>query len=232
MNEFGQPIGRLLPDWTPRPAPTRVVLEGRFCQLEPLDADRHAVQLFSAYAEAPDGRDWTYLSVGPFVSADGYRQQAEKLAQSDDPLHFAVVDRRSGNAVGTLALMRHDPVSGVVEVGHVALSPLLKRTPASTEAQFLLMAYVFDRLGYRRYEWKCDSLNEPSRRAAERLGFTFEGIFRQAVVYRGMSRDTAWYSIIDSEWPQIGAALRSWLSPENFDAEGRQRQSLAALRKG
>lgn len=230
VNEYGRPVGQPLPDWTARPAPVRVTREGRLCRVEPLDAQRHADELYSAYALAEDDGDWTYMTAGPFTSPADYRGYLVTATRSDDPLHYAVVDLNCGKAVGTLALMRLDPANGVAEVGSIAFSPLLKRTPVSTEAQFLLMSYVFDELGYRRYEWKCDSLNEPSRAAAERLGFTFEGIFRQAVVYKGRSRDTAWYSVIDTEWPQIGKALREWLSPDNFEADGRQKQSLSALR--
>ncbi|MGW5464872.1 GNAT family N-acetyltransferase [Streptomyces sp. NPDC003996] len=170
------------------------------------------------------------MMAAPFGSRDDYRSYVVTVTRADDPLHYAVVDLRSGKAVGTLSLLRQDPSNGVVEVGNVAFSPLLKRTPISTEAQFLLMSYAFDELGYRRYEWKCDSLNTPSRKAAVRLGFTFEGICRQAVVYKGRNRDTAWYSVIDSEWLQVGKALREWLSPDNFDADGRQKQSLSAVR--
>lgn len=230
LNPYDQPIGEPLPGWTPRPRPPRTPLEGRYCRLEPLDAQRHAEDLFAAYRAAPDGRDWTYLGVGPFETAQGYREYCERAAASEDPLHFAVIARASGRAVGTLALMRIDPPNGVAEVGHVTFSPLLKRTPVSTEAQFLLMRRVFDELGYRRYEWKCDSLKAPSRQAALRLGFQFEGIFRQAVVYKGRSRDTAWFSIIDGEWPARRAAFEQWLAPENFDAQGRQRARLQALR--
>ncbi|MFB7477106.1 GNAT family N-acetyltransferase [Kitasatospora sp. NPDC056184] len=229
-NAYGQPVGPPLPGWTARPAPARVTLEGRFCRVEPLDADRHAADLYAAFALAADGSDWTYLTAGPFDGPAEYRTYVTAATRVDDPLSFAVVDLRTGRAVGTLALMRQDPSNGVVEVGSVAFSPLLKRTPVSTEAQFLLMSYAFDGLGYRRYEWKCDSLNAPSRRAALRLGFTFEGIFRRAVVYKGRSRDTAWYSVVDSEWPHVGTALREWLSPDNFDPEGRQRRSLSAVR--
>ncbi|MGW1915709.1 GNAT family N-acetyltransferase [Streptomyces sp. NPDC002076] len=230
LYEYGQPIGQPLPDWTVRPVPARVTLDGRFCRVEPLDANRHTDDLYSAYAFEADGRDWTYMMAGPFGSRDDYRSYVVTVTRADDPLHHAVVDLRSGKAVGTLSLVRQDPSNGVVEVGNVAFSPLLKRTPISTEAQFLLMSYAFDELGYRRHEWKCDSLNAPSRKAAVRLGFTFEGIFRQAVVYKGRNRDTAWYSVIDSEWLQVGKALREWLSPDNFDADGRQKQSLSAVR--
>ncbi|MDQ0618558.1 RimJ/RimL family protein N-acetyltransferase [Arthrobacter globiformis] len=230
MNEDAQPIGQPVPGWTTRPVPARVTLEGRFCRVEPLSADRHADDLYAAYSLAADGRDWTYMPAGPFAGREDYRTYVAIMTQADDPMHFAVVDLNTGKAVGTLALMRQDPTNGVVEVGYVAFSPRLKQTPLATEAQFLLMSYVFEGLGYRRYEWKCDSLNAPSRRAAQRLGFTFEGIFRQAVVYKGRSRDTAWYSIIDSEWPDVGKAFRAWLGPGNFDTEGRQRRSLSDMR--
>nr|WP_239091628.1 GNAT family protein [Streptomyces sp. SID14478] len=186
--------------------------------------------MYAAFAAAPDGRNWTYLPVGPFERAEDYRRWAEGAARSADPLHYAVIDRATGRAVGTMALMRHDPANGVVEVGNVMFSPLLQRTPISTEAQYLLMAYAFDKLGYRRYEWKCDSLNAPSRKAAARLGLTFEGVFRQAVVYKGRSRDTAWYSVVDGEWPALREAFRAWLAPENFREDGQQRRSLADLR--
>jgi RimJ/RimL family protein N-acetyltransferase len=230
-NEYGQPIGEPMPGWTPRPMPGAVTLEGAYCRLEPLDAERHADDLFEAYRAAPDGRDWTYMGVGPFDDPAVYRRHAEAAARSADPRHYAVIDRKTGKTVGTLALMRIEPAHGVIEVGHVTFSPLLKRTPISTEAQFLLMSYVFDELGYRRYEWKCDSLNAPSRAAAERLGFKFEGVFRQVVVYKGRSRDTAWFSILDKEWPLQKQAFKAWLAPDNFDEHGRQRQPLAELRK-
>ncbi|MFC8127431.1 GNAT family N-acetyltransferase [Streptomyces sp. NPDC057302] len=229
LNAYDQPVGASLPNWTPRPAPARVDLDGAYCRIEPLDAERHADDLYAAYATATDGRNWTYLPDEPFESAGQYRRWAEAAARSADPLHYAVIDRTSGKAVGTLSLMRHDPANGVVEVGYVVFSPLIQRTPLSTEAQYLLMAYAFDKLGYRRYEWKCDALNAPSRKAAERLGFTFEGVFRQAVVYKGRNRDTAWYSIVDGEWPRLREAFRAWLAPENFSEDGRQRRSLSAM---
>lgn len=229
-NEYGQSIGPLLPGWTARALPPRRAIEGRYCVLEPLDAARHADDLHAAYAQAPDGRDWTYLFVERPVDLAGTRAHIERAAQSADPMHFAVVDRRTGRAVGTLALMRIDPENGAIEVGSVTFSPLLKQTPMSTEAQYLLMKLAFDELGYRRYEWKCDNFNEPSKRAATRLGFRFEGIFRQAVVYKGRSRDTAWFSITDGEWPMLRTAFERWLAPGNFDAQGRQRMALDRFR--
>jgi RimJ/RimL family protein N-acetyltransferase len=230
QNEYGQDIGFPVDDWAPRPQPGAVTLSGRFCRLEPLDADAHAADLYEAYSQAPDGRDWTYLFVGPFANATAYRAYAEAAAKSTDPRHYAVIDLASGKAVGTLALMRIDPAHGVIEVGSVTFSPLLKQSPLSTEAQYLLMAYAFDTLGYRRYEWKCDDLNAPSRRAASRLGFTYEGTFRRAVVFKGRSRDTAWYAIIEEDWPAIKSAFQAWLAPENFNEHGQQLAPLAALR--
>ena len=229
-NDFGQSIGPDLPGWAPRSLPPRRALEGRFCTLEPLDAARHVDDLHAAYAQAPDGRDWTYLGIERPDDIDTTRAYVERIAKSTDPMHFAVIDRQSGRAVGSLALMRIDPANGVIEVGTVNFSPLLKQTPMSTEAQYLLMKLVFDELGYRRHEWKCDDFNEPSKRAALRLGFQYEGRFRQAVIYKGRTRDTAWFSIIDSEWPALRTAFERWLAPENFDAQGRQRMSLDKFR--
>jgi len=221
------PVGEALPDWEPRPLPTRVVLTGRYCRLEPLDTARHADALWTAYAQAPDpARDWTYLSVGPFADVQSFREYIARIAAQRDPLHFAVVDLASERPLGTLALMNVRPTHGVVEVGFVAFSPALQRSRLATEAQFLLMTYVFQTLGYRRYEWKCDSLHQRSRNAALRLGFQYEGTFRQAIVYKGRSRDTAWFALIDKGWPRVQAALSQWLRPENFDAHGTQLSRL------
>lgn len=230
-NEYGQPVGQPLTDWQPRPLPQRETLEGRYCRLEPLSVAQHGDALRAAYELAQDGRDWTYLFSGPFADEAEWLSYAQQMESSRDPLHFAVVDLESGRAVGTLALMRIAPEHGVIEVGHVAFSPLLKRTRQATEAHFLLMRYAFEQLGYRRYEWKCDSLNAPSRRAAARLGFQYEGAFRQAIVYRGRTRDTHWFSIIDSEWPQVKQGFARWLAADNFGADGQQRETLQALRQ-
>jgi RimJ/RimL family protein N-acetyltransferase len=225
INEYGQPVGAAMPGWTPRPRPPATPMQGRLCRIEPLDARRHAADLYEAYSRA-DGSLWTYLSTGPFQDAASFDAFIATAAASTDPLHHAIVDLASGKTIGTAALMRIDPANGVIEIGHVCYSPLLQRTAHATEVQYLFMKRVFEELGYRRYEWKCDSLNEPSRIAAQRLGFTFEGIFRQAVVYKGRSRDTAWFSLLDSEWPARKAAFERWLSPGNFDAQGRQRSRL------
>lgn len=230
-NEYGLPIGAPVEGWTERPLPPPTPMVGRYCRVEKLDAERDAAALFAAYAEAPDGRDWTYLSVSRFPDLAGYSAYARDIAAKADPLHHVIVDLASGKPVGTAALMRIDRANGVIEVGWITYSPRLQRTRAGTEAQYLLMRRAFDELGYRRYEWKCDCLNAPSRRAAERYGFRFEGIFRQATVYKGRNRDTAWHSILDGEWPRVRAGFEAWLAPENFDAEGRQRRSLEAIRE-
>jgi len=227
-NAFGQPIGFPIPEWSPRPRPSRQGLEGRFCRLERLDPAKHTVELYEANL-ADDGRGWTYLGYGPFSSLDAYAEWVRGAAASQDPLFYAIIDAGLGRTVGVATLMRIDPANGVIEVGNIKYSPALQRTVAATEAMFLLMRYVFDELGYRRYEWKCDSLNVPSRAAAARLGFTYEGTFRQAVVYKGRNRDTAWFSIIDQEWPALKRAYEQWLAPANFDAEGRQRRRLSDL---
>jgi RimJ/RimL family protein N-acetyltransferase len=232
INAYGQAIGPPVADWTERPAPPRTPMLGRYCRVEKLDVERHAADLWDAYSQETDARDWTYLTIGPFAEAAGYRAFAAGAAQSEDPLHHAVIDLATGKALGTLALARNDRGNGVIEIAFVVYSQRLQRTRAGTEAVFLLLCRAFDTLGYRRVEWKCDALNAPSRAAAMRYGFSFEGIFRQAVIYRGRSRDTAWHSIIDPEWPAIRAAFDQWLAPENFDADGRQRRALAEIRAG
>jgi RimJ/RimL family protein N-acetyltransferase len=204
-------------------------MQGRFARVEPLDVERHAAELFAANSADVGGGMWTYMGYGPFASLADYRAWAEASARSDDPLFHAIVDLSTGRAAGIASYLRIEPAVGVVEVGHIALSPALQRTAAATEAMWLMMRRVFEELGYRRYEWKCDALNAPSRRAAERLGFTYEGTFRQATIYKGRNRDTAWFSIIDKEWPAIDAAFRAWLAPEGFDDTGRQRRRLSEL---
>jgi len=228
VNTFGQPIGFPVDGWTPRPLPSRIALEGRFCRLEPLDPARHAADLYEAN-RADDGRGWTYMGYGPFDSFDSYKAWVENAAASRDPLFYTIVQSGSGRALGVSGLMRIDPANGVIEVGNIKYAPALQRTPAATEAMFLLMRYVFDELGYRRYEWKCDALNAPSRAAAVRLGFTYEGIFRQAVINKGRNRDTAWFAITNAEWPALKRAYEQWLRPGNFDDAGGQRRRLSDL---
>lgn len=228
INSLGQPIGWPVPDWTPPPPPARTALAGQYCRVEPLDPDRHAADLHAANQTDGEGRMWTYLPYGPFAALADYRAWAAAMAAKSDPLFFAVVPAATGRAAGVASYLRIDPAAGSIEVGHIAYSPLLQRTPAATEALYLLMRQAFE-LGYRRYEWKCDALNAKSRAAAQRLGLSYEGVFRQATLYKGRNRDTAWYAAVDGEWPRLRAAFETWLAPENFDDHGRQRQPLAAL---
>jgi RimJ/RimL family protein N-acetyltransferase len=239
VNEFGQPIGLPVVGWLPPPPPARRPLDGQYCRLEPLDPDRHATPLFTAYTADVDAdhldvnayaRGWTYLAYGPFADAASYRAWLAANATRDDPLFFAICDKPDHQPVGVASYLNIAPAAGSIEVGHLYFAPRLRRSRAATEAMYLMMKHAFE-LGYRRYEWKCDALNAPSRAAAERLGFTFESIARQAAVPKGRNRDTAWYSILDNEWPTLRAALENWLAPTNFDQSGQQRRSLATLRK-
>lgn len=228
FNALDQPIGFPLPDWTAPPLPPRETLTGRYCQVEPLDPSRHPEDLHTANMLDPSGRAFTYLSSGPFGSLEAYRHWITASCLGTDPLFHAIVDGVTSKAVGVAAYMRIDPANGVIEVGHLNFSPLLQQTRAATEAMHLMMKNAFA-LGYRRYEWKCDSLNAPSRAAALRLGFSYEGRFIQAIVYKRRNRDTDWFSITDREWPALCAAQEQWLAPDNFDGEGRQRVSLSVL---
>lgn len=228
-NGFGQPVGVEVPGWTARPVPPRTPMQGRYCRVEPMDPARHAEQLVEAFRE-DDGRMWTYMAYGPFASAAEYTAWVSRYLAGDDPMFHTISDD-SGQAVGAAAYLHLDPANGVIEVGHLAFSPRLQRTRAATEAMYLMMRRAFDELGYRRYEWRCHSMNAGSRRAAQRYGFTFEGVFRQAGVIKGRNRDTAWFSILDSEWPTIRAGFERWLDPSNFDAKGQQHRDLAALRE-
>jgi RimJ/RimL family protein N-acetyltransferase len=205
-------------------------MEGRLCRLEPLSAERHAEALYAAHSADNEGRNWTYLPYGPFTSAEDIAAWASERESSEDPLFFTIIDCASSQPVGVASYLRIEPAMGCIEVGHLAYSPALQRTPAATEAMYLMMRRAFDELGYRRYEWKCDSHNAPSRSAAERLGFQYEGTFRQAIVIKGRSRDNAWFSIVDGEWPSIKAALEAWLDPANFDESGQQRRRLEEFR--
>lgn len=227
-NELGQPIGAPLPHWKAPPRPSRVPLTGRYCRLEPIDAARHVSDLCEANALDADGSGWTYMSYGPLTTLDDFDKWIQQSCLGDDPLFYAIVGLPEEKALGVASYMRIDPAGGCIEVGGIKYSPRLQRTPAATEAMHLMMKHAFE-LGYRRYEWKCDAFNAPSRAAAQRYGFSYEGIFRQATVYKKRSRDTAWYSIIDSEWPAVDAAFKSWLATGNFDTGGKQRVSLSTL---
>ncbi len=228
LNEFGQPIGLPLPDWTPPPPPPREPMAGRFSHLEPLDPAAHADTLYAEYAAEVDDRGWTYLPYGPFRTPESFQAWVVAVHAGDDPLFFAILDRVGGKPVGVASYLQIAPAGGSIEVGHLNYSPRLKRSPIATEAMYLMMERAF-RLGYRRYEWKCDALNAASRAAARRLGLSYEGTFRQAKVYKGRNRDTAWYAAIDAEWPALRGAFETWLAPGNFDPQGRQRSRLSDL---
>ncbi len=221
-----RPIGPLVPDWTPPNAPEKVTLSGQYCRLEPLEAERHAALLFNAF----EGQDhlYDYLPAGPFHSAAQYHRWVKEVTCDDTSLFFAVYDLRKETYLGVLSFLRITPEAGTIEVGNINFSEAMQRSPTSTEAIYLTMKWAFE-AGYRRFEWKCNALNGPSRRAAQRLGFSFEGIFRQALVVKGRNRDTAWFAIIDAEWPALKEAYRVWLDPMNFDHNGQQRERLGDL---
>lgn len=231
LNHFGQPIGDALPDWQTHEPPQPIKLDGRYCHLEPLDAALHSKDLFNAWHSIEDNRDWTYLAVDRPATQEACDLFVATNAASKDPLFFAVIDNATQRAIGSVSLMRIDPVNGVIEIGWVNWSPLMKRSCHSTEAIYLLLKYIFDGLHYRRCEWKCHSLNAPSSAASKRFGFVYEGKFRQAIVTKGHNRDTEWYSMLDKEWPTRKAEFEQWLAADNFTAEGQQKQHLEAFRK-
>lgn len=226
LNIYGQAQGKSLPDWLPRATIQKVVLKGSYCLLEPIDI-KHSKDLFEAWHCIDDERDWTYFHIKRPITMRQCDHYIASLSTSKDPLFYSVINQSSGKAVGFVALQRIDPENGTIEIGWINWSPLMKRTLCGTEAIFLLLSYVLDTLQYRRCAWKCDSLHQPAIEAAERLGFQYEGTFRQAQVSKGHSRDTRWYSIIDGEWPGIRQAMQLWLSSNNLDERGKQKQRLA-----
>jgi RimJ/RimL family protein N-acetyltransferase len=220
-------------DPSPRPRPDHVAIEGRYVTVEPLDVAAHGADLFAAGSgDVQKTRIWDYLPYGPFPMEADMRAHLEKQEQSSDPLFFAIRPKASGKAEGVASLMRIDPTNGVIEIGHIWLGPSLQQTPAATEALFLLIAHAMDDLGYRRMEWKSNAANAGSRGAATRLGFIYEGTFYQHVIVKLRNRDTAWFSILDSEWPAIRANFETWLDPANFDERGKQRHSLGEVNRG
>jgi RimJ/RimL family protein N-acetyltransferase len=223
LNELGQPIGFPVPNWQARPIPQGAPLTGQYCSLVRLNL-QHA-DLFTAYVADQENRIWTYLPYGPFADLASFSAWLSKQAISTDPLFYSVLDKM-GKAVGVVSYLRIDPNNGVIEVGHINYSPALQKTAAATETMYLMMRYAFEDLGYRRYEWKCNALNQPSCQAAKRLGFSFEGIFRQAAVVKGFNRDTAWFSILDSEWLALKQKFETWLDASNFDKAGKQLRKL------
>ncbi|WP_145109217.1 GNAT family N-acetyltransferase [Cereibacter sediminicola] len=222
MKRFGEPV----PGWVSASHPSGEALEGRHARLERLSADRHAADLHRAFSG--DDTLWDYLPYGPFASTAAYHHWARGVEEGGDPLFYTIRDRATGHCGGVASFLRIAPEVGSIEIGHICLSPEIQRTPVATEALFLMMAWSFA-AGYRRCEWKCDALNLASRRAAQRLGFSYEGTFRQATVVKGRNRDTAWFSVIDKEWPALREAFEFWLSPRNFDGFGRQIERLSDL---
>ncbi len=222
--------GEQLPDWRVAKMPERRVFSGKFIRLEPVNVERHAADLFEAQSADGDPHMWDYMPAGPFEAQSDVTYWLHQVARSPDPLFFVIVDQATGKAVGMESYLRMTPAHGSIEIGFIWFGAALQRTPGATEAIYLLARHAFEDLGYRRFEWKCDSLNQRSRRAAERLGFTFEGIFRQHMVIKGLNRDTAWFAMLDGEWPVIKAAFEAWLAPDNFDESGRQRRSLTEIR--
>ena len=227
INELGQLIGDALPNFKPGDLPKLERLEGQYVIVECLSKDKHGSDLYEVYGPDSPADMWTYLFQNPVQSQEEWSALLDQMLAAQDRFHYAIVDKESGKALGTFALMRINRGSRVMEVGSVTYSPQLKRTRLATEAQYLLARYVFEELEYRRYEWKCDALNQPSRYAAERLGFIYEGTFRQAVVYKGRNRDTDWLAMIDKDWPAVKIRLEKWLSPDNFDENGQQIKSLS-----
>ena len=226
-NEFGQPIGFALPGWNAPPFPPHVTLSGPDCRIEPLQAAQHARDLWEAQQDDPTGQRWTYNFNGPWADFAAFEQWVNTAQASRDPQFYAIVV--DGRAQGLAAYMRIDPQHGVIEIGNIYYSLRLARTRAATAAMYLFLSNAFE-MGYRRFEWKCDSCNLPSRAAASRYGFTYEGKFRQAIVYKGRNRDTSWFAIIDADWNGgLKEAYRRWLDPANFDAEGRQKLKLSEL---
>jgi RimJ/RimL family protein N-acetyltransferase len=218
-----------LSHWQPRPFPPHDLLQGRFIRLEPLDTARHGDDLWQEL-QGPDPALWDYLPYGPFTERSAFDAWLAGNADSRDPQFYAVVEQSSSRTLGLLAYLRIAPKDGCIELGHVAFGRAMQRTPGATEAVFLLARHAFDELGYRRFEWKCNARNARSRRAAERFGFSYEGLFRQHMVVKGENRDTAWYSIIDGEWPACRAAFQRWLAADNFDGGGQQIRRLEELR--
>lgn len=231
VNEFNQKVGLTVENWKPVKHPEKCVMQGKYCRLEPLSIKAHAEDLFEAYLLDKKGMLWTYLPYGPFDNFDTYTAWLEKTCLGNDLLFFTIIDEVTQKAIGVAAYLRIDSVNGSIEVGHLCYSPLLTRTRAATEAMYLMMKYIFE-LGYRRYEWKCNALNIPSRKAAQRLGFSYEGVFRQSLVTKGRNRDTAWFSAIDSEWDEIKNAFEQWLHENNFDPKGHQKKRLSDLTVG
>lgn len=225
---MAKPVGFEVKDWVAPPAPQSEPLEGRYARLERIDAENHSGDLFKANSEDSSEGIWDYLPYGPYHAQATYHKWLRDMAALDDPYFYAIKNKELGRFCGIASYLRIDANAGSIEVGHINFAPALQRTRAATEAMYLMMKWAFE-AGYRRYEWKCDALNFGSRRAAQRLGLSYEGTFRQATMYKGRNRDTAWFAAIDKEWPALEAAFQAWLNPNNFTETGRQIDSLGNL---
>lgn len=229
-NELGLTVGFDVKDWLGAQTPNDDVLQGKYCHCQPLNLERHSEQLYNAYMQDKENRVWVYLPYGPFDSLDGYRDWMNAACFNGDPKFYAIVDNVTQQAIGVASYLRINPLHGSIEVGHINYSPQCQNTIAATEAMYLMMKNAFD-MGYRRYEWKCNALNEKSCNAAKRLGFTYEGTFRQMMVVKGCNRDSAWYSLLDGEWQVIDKAYQQWLCADNFDDQNQQKIALTHLTK-
>lgn len=229
INQHGQPIGPALPEWKGAAHPGHGSMTGKYASLEALNSEAHTEDLFHAYRKDESGAIWTYNFIGPFEHKEDLQAWIEKNQNVDEQPYFAIIDQTTGKASGIASFMRIQSEHGVIEIGGITFSPCLQRTRASTEAIYLMMRRALGELGYRRLEWKCDALNVPSRTAALRFGYNYDGLFKQAVTYKGRNRDTTWYSLLDCNWPSVGRAFRTWLAADNFDEMGQQKRKLADL---
>lgn len=227
-NENGQPVGFALSGWTVPSLLPREVLTGRWCRVEPIDVARHAADLHGAFTVDEDGGDWSYLPYGPFATQSVFESWLTATCVSDDPIFFAIIELKTGKAIGLASYLNINRNHGTIEVGHIHFAQVLQRSRVATEAMYLMMGHAFA-AGYRRYEWKCNVHNQRSRRAAQRFGFSYEGVFRQHMVVRGHNRDSAWYACVDGEWTALKSAFETWLDDANFDEQGQQRTSLSDL---
>lgn len=228
-NQFGQILGNLIENWIPCQKPTPAIIQGKYCLLEPIEIDKHAVKLFDVLAIDNQGESWTYLPYGPFDTFNEFKNWLIKTMSDNNVLLYAVLNKKTYGPIGISGYLRMDPEHGVIEIGHLHFSKLLKQTSLATEVIYLMLQHAFDKYGYRRCEWKCNDLNGPSRQAAKRFGFTFEGIFRQNYIFKNRNRNTAWFSIIDNEWPLLKIKFEKWLDPNNFDISGQQILKLAEI---
>ena len=228
-NNLVQPTGETIPNWTSRQFPPHTKMEGQYCSIDILDIEEHAENLFNAFTKDINNNDWTYLPYGPFETQKEFEEWLQKECTGNDPLFHTIIDRNNNKPVGMASYLRINTNSGVIEVGHIHYSTLIQKKPIGTEVMYLMMKRIFDELKYRRYEWKCNALNIRSCNAARRLGFKFEGTFKQHMISKSRNRDSAWFAIIDKDWPRVKANFEKWLDKNNFNEDGSQKISLSSL---